>query len=166
MISGKYLKSMLMLVSIIFFMLASCNMSNKVDNNEEEQIGTFLALNDTITFQHSTSGLYYTDLVVGTGPQPVTHDSVFIKHTIMYLSGFVIYSNLATDDTLKVPVNEGYLLTGFDEGITYMHVGGRTLLLLPSNLAYGPSGYMGIPGYTPLLIDARVVKLKSYPFIK
>jgi peptidylprolyl isomerase len=84
----------------------------------------------------------------------------------MYLSGSVLYSNLETDDTLKVLVNEGYLLAGFDEGITYMHVGGRALLLLPSSLAYGASGYMGIPGYTPLLIDVHLVKLKPYPFAR
>jgi peptidylprolyl isomerase len=166
MIHGKYLKSISLVAGIIFLTLASCSVSNKGDNNEEEQIGSFLALNDTITFQHTASGLYYTDLVVGIGSQPVTHDSAFIKHTIMYLSGSVLYSNLETDDTLKVLVNEGYLLAGFDEGITYMHVGGRALLLLPSSLAYGASGYMGIPGYTPLLIDVHLVKLKPYPFAR
>jgi FKBP-type peptidyl-prolyl cis-trans isomerase len=164
--SGKYLKSRLLIAGLILLAPASCSISNKVENNEEEQIRSFLALNDTINFQHTASGLYYTDLEVGTGPLAVTHDSAFIKHAIMYLNGQVIYSNLETSDTLKIPINEGYLLAGFDEGLTYMHVGGRALLLIPSSLAYGASGYMGIPGYTPLLIDVRLARLKSYPFVK
>ena len=164
--SGKNLKSKILIAGLILLALSSCNVSNKVENNEKEQIESFLALNDTITFQHTTSGLYYTDLVVGTGPLAVTHDSAFIKHAIMYLNGQVIYSNLATNDTLKIPVNEGFLLAGFDEGLTYMHLGGRALLLVPSSLAYGAYGYMGIPGYTPLLLDVRLVRLKPYPFIK
>jgi peptidylprolyl isomerase len=162
----KYMKSKLLIGGTMLLALVSCDMSSKVDNNEAEKISEFLSLNDTITFVHTTSGLYYTDLVVGTGPQAVTHDSAFIKHTIMYLSGMVLYSNLNTDDTLKIPVNEGLLLAGFDEGLTYMHAGGRTLLLIPSSLGYGASGYMGIPGYTPLLIDVNLVKLKPYPFAR
>ncbi len=166
MIKMKNMRTAILLTGTLLLALASCNMSEKVVNNEDQQIEEFLAINDTITFQHTTSGLYYTDLVVGTGPQAVTHDSAFIKNVIMYLTGRIIYSNLETNDTLRIPVNEGYLLAGFDEGLTYMHEGGRALLLIPSSLAYGELGYMGIPGYTPLLIDVRLVKLKSFPFIK
>jgi FKBP-type peptidyl-prolyl cis-trans isomerase len=166
MITMKYLRTTLLIAGTILLALVSCDLSTKVENNEAEKIGEFLSVNDTITFTHTTSGLYYTDLVAGTGPQAATHDSAFIKHTILYLSGAVVYSNLETDDTLKVTVNEGFLLAGFDEGLTYMHEGGRTLLLLPSSLAYGQYGYMGIPGYTPLLIDVHLVKLKPFPFTR
>ena len=166
MIKVNFIKTHVLIGGILCLALASCDLSSKVENNEEEKIGEFLSLNDTILFLHSTSGLYYTDLIASTGPQAVTHDSAFIKHTIMYLSGAILYSNLETDDTLKVTVNEGFLLAGFDEGLTYMHEGGRTLLLLPSSLAYGEFGYMGIPGYTPLLIDVNLVKLKPYPFAR
>jgi len=162
----KFMRTKILLTGTLLFAIVSCNLSEKVVNNEEEQITEFLALNDTILFQHTASGLYYADLVAGTGSQAVTHDSAFIKHTIMYLNGSVLYSNVDTNDTLKVPVNEGFLLTGFDEGLTYMHEGGRTLLLLPSSLAYGETGYMGVPGYTPLLIDVQLVKLKPYPFAR
>ena len=64
---------------------------------------------------------------------------------------------------------EGYVIKGFDEGITYMKVGGRSLLLIPSKLAYGTSGYYtydasgnysGIPGYTPLLFDITLARVK------
>ena len=59
---------------------------------------------------------------------------------------------------------EGALIYGFDEGITFMKAGGKATLLVPSNLAYGASGNgYGIPGYTPLLFDVELVRVKPGP---
>jgi FKBP-type peptidyl-prolyl cis-trans isomerase FkpA len=45
-----------------------------------------------------------------------------------------------------------------------MKEGGQALLLLPSNLAYGKSGYYPyIQGYTPLLFDVELVRVKAGP---
>jgi FKBP-type peptidyl-prolyl cis-trans isomerase FkpA len=46
-----------------------------------------------------------------------------------------------------------------------MAVGGKSTLLIPSNLGYGPAGstYGIIPGYTPLLFDIELVRLKAVP---
>lgn len=65
-------------------------------------------------------------------------------------------------DTLFFPVNEETLISGFDEGITYMNEGGKAMFLIPSFLGYGNSGYY-MPSYTPILFDVELVKLKPGP---
>jgi peptidylprolyl isomerase len=92
----------------------------------------------------------------------VSQDTVYLYYTVKLLDGTELYSNVDTDDTLKFVVNEGYVIKGLDEGITYMKEGGQSLLLIPSKLAYGASGdYYYIGGYTPLLFEIELLRVKQ-----
>jgi hypothetical protein len=128
---------------------------------EDGMIKEFINNNLSFPFQLKSSGLYYLDLLIGTGPAPATHDTAYVKYTGKFLDGTVFDSNDDIADTLIFPVNEGYLIAGFEEGITYMKEGGIALFLMPSKLAYGPEGYYIIPGYTPLLYRVALVKVKK-----
>jgi len=44
-----------------------------------------------------------------------------------------------------------------------MREGGRALFLIPSKLVYGATGVTSIPGYTPLLCYASLVRIKQGP---
>jgi hypothetical protein len=44
---------------------------------------------------------------------------------------------------------------------TYMREGGKALFLMPSKLAYRSAGYYSIPGYTSLLFEVDLVKMKK-----
>jgi FKBP-type peptidyl-prolyl cis-trans isomerase len=141
----------------------SCNPSKKWKEMEEEEkmaIQDYLYDHDTLDFELKTSGLYYLDVEVGTGPQAETHDTAYMFYTMSYLSGTVFETNAETDDTLVFPVNEGWLsVKGFEEAVTYMKEGGKSKFLVPSSLAFGASGTYYIPSYTPFLFDAELVKL-------
>jgi hypothetical protein len=128
---------------------------------ENELIQKYITDNPSVPFQLKASGLYYSDLIIGLGAAPVTHDLAYIKYTGKFLNGIVIDTNVGRNDTLISPVNEGYLIPGFEEGITYMRVGGKAQFLVPSKLAYGSAGYYTIPGYTPILYEVDLVKLKK-----
>ncbi|MDP4224363.1 MAG: FKBP-type peptidyl-prolyl cis-trans isomerase [Bacteroidota bacterium] len=167
MISGKIAKLWLLAAGILIFSFSSCTkVHTRSQADEDAEIAEFLATNDTLHFQHTASGLYFLNLEVGTGLQPATHDSVFVIHTIGLLTGPIVYTNEGTTDTLEVPVNEGLLIPGFEEGLTYMKAGGKALLLVPSTLAYGSTGYLNIAGYTPLIIKIYLARVRPYPFSK
>jgi FKBP-type peptidyl-prolyl cis-trans isomerase len=38
-----------------------------------------------------------------------------------------------------------------------MNEGGKAILLIPSDLAYGPYGSGSIPGYTPLVFEVELI---------
>jgi FKBP-type peptidyl-prolyl cis-trans isomerase FkpA len=163
MIRKNSLISLLLLSALLILSLSSCDPAKKYEKQEEDEIQGYLNSNPGLTFEQKPSGLYYLAVQVGTGIQPVKHDTAWVKYTGKFLDGTVFDTNVGKVDTLKVPVDEGWLIKGFDEGITLMKKGGKAMLLLPSYLAYGTSGYYIISPYTPLLFDLELVKVKAGP---
>jgi len=154
--------SLFIISTLLAFTLISCDPSKKYVEQEEEKIQNYLKSNPNLSFELKPSGLYYVTIQQGTGIIPVKHDTAYLKYTGRFLSGNIFDTNISDSkvDTLVVPVDEGWMIQGFDEGITYMKVGEKAQLLIPSKLAYGPSGYYLIGGYTPLLFDLELVKVK------
>lgn len=150
-------------LSMMILLIASCIETDKYEQQEETAIQDFLALNPDLNFELKPSGLYYLDVLVGSGLQAETHDTFYVKFTARYLGGGLFDTNVGTDDTLIYPVNEGWVIAGLDEGITYMREGGKSRMLIPSKLAFGSEGTWFIPGYTPLLFDVELVRLKKGP---
>jgi FKBP-type peptidyl-prolyl cis-trans isomerase len=145
--------------------LGSCDPTVKTDDLEAKEkldISNFILNNDTIDFVRKSSGLYYYDLVAGTGAKAETHDTAYIFYAMQYLTTQIFETNIGTTDTLKVLVNEGKLLSGFEEGLSYMNEGGKSLLVVPSNLAFGSQGSYYVSPYTPFLFQIYLVKLKKH----
>ena len=109
-----------------------------------------------------SSGIYYADITVGTGIKPVAHDTAYIFYNAMYLSEVVFGTNIGTKDTLIAPINEGFLIAGFDEAITYMNEGGKAMAVVPSYLGYGNNSYY-FPAYTPIVFEINLVRVKRGP---
>jgi FKBP-type peptidyl-prolyl cis-trans isomerase FkpA len=157
---------LLFVAAILLISLGSCNPAKKYEKEESASIQDYLLRNSTLNFVLKPSGLYYLEVEAGAGPAPVTHDTAYIIYTAKFLNGTVFDTNIGTTktDTLIRPVNEGLLISGFDEGLTYMKEGGKATFLIPSILAYGSVGsYPYIQGYTPLLLDVELVKVKAGP---
>jgi len=140
--------------------LTSCNPSAKMEKQEREDIQAYLSANDTIDFVKQPSGLYYHEIVAGTGVSPERVDSAFVKYTGKFLSGGVFDSNVSSGKLYGFIIGQN--ISGFDEGITLMKPGGKSTLLIPSKLAYGAMGTYGISGYTPLLFDIELVRTVPY----
>ena len=163
---GISLRNLFMLSGFIALIsLTSCDPTLKTDDLEAKEkldISSFILNNDTIDFVKKSSGLYYYDLVEGTGAQAETHDTAYIFYAMQYLTTQVFETNFGTTDTLKVLVNEGKYLIGFEEGISYMKEGGKSLSVVPSSLAFGSQGSYYVSPYTPFIFQIYLVKLKKH----
>jgi FKBP-type peptidyl-prolyl cis-trans isomerase len=149
---------LLILTSVLFISLVSCNPDKKYTKEERTKIEDFLAKNVNLNFVHMSSGLYYLETVTGTGLAPVLTDSAFIQYTGRYLDGNVFSTSVGTGELYRCIV--GRNISGFDEGILLMKQGGKSTLLIPSSLGYGAMGSYPIPGYCPLLFDIELVRVK------
>jgi peptidylprolyl isomerase len=58
-----------------------------------------------------------------------------------------------------VPLGAGRVIEGFDQGITGMQVGGRRMVVIPSDLGYGPAGQGPIPGGATLVFVIDLVSV-------
>lgn len=150
-------------IAVLAITLVSCDPSKKLEKEENDKIQQFLASNSNLKFVKKPSGLYYLDVQLGPGQLPVKSDTAYIKYTGKLIDGTVFETNVGKTDTLIRPVDEGWLIAGFDEAITYIREGGKAMILIPSQLAYGPSGAYFIQGYTPLLFDIEIVKIRPGP---
>lgn len=153
----------LLFVVVLMITLVSCDPGRKFEKQEEDEIAAYLSINNTLNFVKKPSGLYYFEVVAGTGRAAATHDTAYLKYTAKFLDGTVFDTNVGKADSLIFPINEGWMIAGFDEGVTYMNQGGKAMFLVPSKLAYGTTGYYIIEGYTPLLFDVELVRVKPGP---
>lgn len=139
-----------LLIAMLTIVLSSCVRTDYAER-EEETIQDYLQRNN-ITEDPKESGLYYVELVAGTGMQPVVGDTVEVFYTGRFLNGQIFDSNMDSD-AFKFALGKGYVIQGWDEGVAYMREGGEALFLIPSSLAYGSAGTWSIPGYTPLAFE-------------
>jgi FKBP-type peptidyl-prolyl cis-trans isomerase FkpA len=146
--------------ALLILSVVSCDPSKKMQKQEDEEIQAYLTQNSNLNFVRQPSGLYYLEVVAGTGISPVRTDSVYINYTGKFLDGTVFDTNSTTGKLFGTIV--GTLIVGFDEGLTRMKVGGKSTFLIPSSLGYGSIGNGMISGYTPLLFDVQLVKVVPY----
>jgi FKBP-type peptidyl-prolyl cis-trans isomerase FkpA len=161
---SKKIFNLIFAAAALFLIISatSCDPSKKYEDDERNSIVTYLAENPNLQYELKTSGLYYFQVLEGTGPVAVKNDTAWVVYKVMDLNGIALTSGT---DTLAFLVDNGYWIKGFDEAILYMKQGGKSKILVPSSLAWGPGGdaYKGIPGYTPFLFDIELYKLRQGP---
>lgn len=87
----------------------------------------------------SASELTTKDVVVGTGATVKAGDTITFSYTgVGALSGEVFDSSWDRGQPLTYPLTN--LITGWQQGIPGMKVGGRRILVIPSDLGYGATG--------------------------
>jgi FKBP-type peptidyl-prolyl cis-trans isomerase len=150
--------SLFMLLSVAgLLFMTGCLDKNNMSKAEVKMIDTYLkGLGDTVVV-HKPSGLYYIELIAGTGRSPVDNDTVTIRGRGLYLD-YVEFSSSLSNTTPEVFVlGRGYKIEGIEEGLKYMKAGGKSRLLTPSFLAYG---------FTPLLWEITLIKVSPGPVKK
>ena len=81
------------------------------------------------------------DLVEGTGPAAKTGDTVKVKYVgLGWSTGQEFDASWDRGDTLDVELGAGSVIPGWDQGLVGIKKGGRRLLVIPPNLAYGEQG--------------------------
>jgi len=105
------------------------------------------------------SGLVYFDLEEGDGKQPAATDTVTVHYTGTFFDGNKFDSSRDRGSPATFPLNR--VIQGWTEGVGSMKVGGRRLLVVPYELAYGKSGRPPtIPPATPLVFDVELLEIK------
>lgn len=88
--------------------------------------------------QTTASGLQYEIVKEGTGPKPMTTDTVKAHYTGRLIDGTVFDSSVERGQPLEIPVNQ--VIQGWSEALQLMPVGSKWKLFIPSALAYGSQG--------------------------
>ena len=104
------------------------------------------------------------DLKVGDG-EVVTSNTAYNAYYIGWNPKGVIFDESISGGALKAPIAGGNLITGWDEGVIGMKIGGVRELTIPSDKAYGSTGAgANIPANTPIKFIVMIIpKIADVP---
>jgi len=100
------------------------------------------------------SGLYYQDLVVGTGVEAQAGDWVTVHYTGWLHDGTLIDTSVGGD---PIGFDLNLVIAGWSEGVPGMRVGGKRKLVIPPDLGYGKKRHYDIPGNSTLVFDIELI---------
>jgi FKBP-type peptidyl-prolyl cis-trans isomerase FkpA len=152
-----YLFSFLFVLSLNFSCLKgtdSC--TQKSPASEAGAMNAYCAANGITPTAHS-SGLFYQILDPGTGATPSATSKVFITYVGKLTDG-TVFDQQSNASATGFPLNQ--LIEGWKVGIPLIKEGGHILLVVPSSMGYGCSGYGIIPANAVLFFDVTLVDVQ------
>lgn len=99
--------------------------------------------------------LVVTDVTLGDGAEAQAGDTVTVHYVgVAHSSGEEFDASYNRREPLSFRLGVGQVITGWDQGVTGMKVGGRRKLVIPPHLGYGNRGAGGViaPGETLVFV--------------
>ena len=141
------------LIVVVGFLIWNASNSNKPSATPPSA-----SVNQEVTLP---SGLKVEDIVVGTGAQPKTGQTVSVHYTGTLTDGKKFDSSRDRNQPFSFVLGTGQVIKGWDEGVATMKVGGKRKLTIPPELGYGARGAGGvIPPNATLVFDVELMEVK------
>lgn len=124
------------------------------------------AIERMLDVQVSESGLFYGVVAPGDG-EAIEWGDYLTVHYRGYLPDGTVFGDSRRDDR-PLSLYVGNMIDAWNEGVQYVNVGGRLLLLVPSRLGYGPEGLKTaqgrviVPPHQLLIFEVEVLE-KTQP---
>lgn len=145
-----------MIFSVLILVSLGCK-KNKLSRAEKDDITIRAYIDDhNLTAVPTGSGLYIVTSNEGNGSACTSASTVTVAYKGYFDNGEVFDQSSASGVTFPLQ----NVIAGWKEGIPYFKEGGNGMLLIPSGLAYGPSGSGSIPGNTVLIFDVNLIDVQ------
>lgn len=115
--------------------------------------------NNTMT-TNTNSQLQIKDTQEGTGAVAVAGKTVTVHYTGVFADGKKFDSSVDRGTPFTFTLGSGMVIKGWDIGVEGMKVGGKRILVIPPDLAYGPNDYGPIPGNSTLIFEIELLDVK------
>ena len=85
--------------------------------------------------------LYSRDIVTGKGEKAASGDGVTVQYVgVSFSNGEQFDASWDSGQPFQFQLGAQMVIAGWDQGVAGMRKGGRRMLVIPPDLAYGPSG--------------------------
>lgn len=147
--------------------------AKKLKDGEPALIKKYVA-DKNIKATTTPSGLQYEITKQGSGAKVMAGDTAVVDYTGKLLSGKTFDSSIKADavagklnidprrvfEPIRIPVGEGRVIRGWDEGLMLLNKGAEATLVIPSALAWGEQGAQPmIPPFAPVMFTVKVVDI-------
>jgi len=138
-------------IVVIFMLYGGINFFTKIFSNNET---------NTQQMTQSTQ-LQMQDIAVGEGNVAVAGKEVTVNYTGVFATdGTKFDSSLDRGIPFTFTLGAGQVIKGWDLGVEGMKVGGKRVLVIPPELAYGTNDYGPIPGNSTLIFYVELLEVK------
>lgn len=123
--------------------------------SEIQSIQSYLSANSLVATQHC-SGIFYAIDQQGSGPNPTVCNGVVFHYEGKLTNGNVF--DKTTTTPLSIALSQ--LITGFQNGLPLLQVGGKMTLYIPPSLGYGSTQQGSIPANSILIFKIDLVAVQ------
>jgi peptidylprolyl isomerase len=145
--------------------LTGCDEKNASAPTKETKTETSVTTADTSVVAASTksiSGIQVEDVTVGSGAEAQKGDTVSVNYLgTLASSGKKFDSSYDRNEPFTFKLGSGQVIEGWDKGLVGMKEGGKRILTIPPEKAYGASGYPPvIPANATLKFEVELVEVQ------
>ncbi len=143
--------SLSLAVLALFFVFSNPLLSNNFSNNTSTASTQLLTQDETI----------------GSGAEAQPGDELTVSYTGRLENGTVFDTSVGKPDPQGCSggycfvLGAGKVIPGWDQGLIGMKVGGKRLLVIPPDLAYGAADYGPIPANSTLIFEVTLLAIKA-----
>ncbi|MDQ6612572.1 MAG: FKBP-type peptidyl-prolyl cis-trans isomerase [Gemmatimonadota bacterium] len=112
------------------------------------------------TMQKKADGLYYQDIVTGTGAEAIAGRTITVTYTGWQTDGQQFDTNVGGTPLTVSPLGTAGVIAGWNLGLQGMKVGGKRRLVIGSGLAYGAAGNGPIGKNKTLVFDVVLLTVQ------
>ena len=142
---------LLALIILVIFYLASGNINDTSEENENQNAG----------LEGGVDELKIEDILEGVGSEVKNGDTISVHYTGTLVDGTKFDSSLDRNEPFSFTLGEGAVIPGWDKGILGMKTGGKRRLIIPPQLAYGEEGAgSDIPPNSTLIFEVELLDIE------
>ena len=119
---------------------------------------------ENITIPPTDDGMYLIELQPGEGPYIVTGDTIALHYEGYFLNGSFFDSTRHRNEPFHFVYGQQWqVIPGIERAIAMMRNGGKALVIMPSELAFGVEGSVLniVPPYTSVIFEIELINVKK-----
>jgi peptidylprolyl isomerase len=128
------------LVAGVAIPLCACELHKQDDSQKKAQLEN-TQMEEPVAMAATQDGLKIEDVTVGTGKVAKTGQTVMVNYRGTLTNGKQFDSSYDRKEPFSFKLGAGQVIEGWDKGIAGMKVGGKRILVIPPEQAYGKEGY-------------------------
>lgn len=161
-----------MAVALLLIRIDGLGLDSETESTADQQASVVVAENDNVdaaradAILQATNGsdnverLIVDDVVLGEGAEVEEGDTVSVHYIGTLQNGQQFDNSYLDEEPLTFTVGAGAVIAGWEQGVVGMKEGGRRILVVPPELAYGSEGYGPIPGDATLVFAVELMEIK------
>lgn len=116
---------------------------------------------DNVDISVPQTGVVTKEVAIGDGALAMPGDMITVHYIGTLLDGKVFDSSRDSNTPFSFTLGVGQVIRGWDEGFSGMRVGGKRLLIIAPDYAYGELGAGSIPPNSTLVFEVELLNVEK-----